>query len=263
MDRLVKIFFAVFLVVLPLVGCFDDDKQSDDLSDAREYMRHRDFMEAEKSFERYLRRNPDGADRLEVWNNLVDLAINVRHDRNAAIELLEAMTIEYEANSPERRMVQERLAEEYEQNRNYERAMWLWTALEKDPGTPELTRAAIYRKMSREYLRRLEFELAKESLAMCLNLNISQSAKSDCQYDLADAYMVMENVDEGIKELKNLLEQNGVDDELRVLSIFMLADALEQQEKKQEALNLFESIRFSYPNTSVIEARIEYLKNLK
>jgi tetratricopeptide (TPR) repeat protein len=263
MNRFFLICFALSLAVLPAAGCFDEDERHDDLTDAREYMRHRDFMEAEKSFERYLRRNPDGQERLEVWNNLVDLAINVRHDRNSAIELLEAMTIEYDVNSPERRMVQERLAEEYEQTRNYVRAMELWVALEKNPGTSELKKADLYRNMARVYLRRLEFELAKESLSLCLTLNIPQSAKSECQYDLADAYMVMEITDEAIKELSSLLEQDGVDDDLRVLAIFMLADALEQQGKKLEALNLFEGIRFSYPNTSVIEARIEYLQNSK
>jgi tetratricopeptide (TPR) repeat protein len=263
MLRWCKICFILLFAAPLLTACLDESERPDDLTDAREYMRHRDFIEAEKSFERYLRRNPDGQERLEVWNNLVDIALNVRHDRNAAIELLEAMTIEYEVNSLERRMVQERLAEEYEQNRNYVRAMELWIALEKNPGTPEIKKAALYRNMARVYLRRLEFELAKEALGLCMALDIPQSTKAECQYDLADAYLVMENIEEAINELGNLLNQEGIDDDLRVLSVFMLADALEQQGKKQEALDLFESIRFSYPNTSVVEARIEYLHTEK
>lgn len=243
-----------------LNACFGEDQTRDDLAEAREYMRHRDFMEAEKFFERYLRRNPDGPHRWEAWNNLVDLALNVRHNRNSAVELLEAMTIEYENSPQERRMVQERLAEEYENMRRYERAMELWSALEKDKDTPALKKAEIYRNMARVYLRRLEFELARESLTLCMELDIAQSAKSECRYDLADAYMVMEYLDSGIAELRTLLQQDGVDDELRVLSIFMLADALEQQGNRAAALTLFESIRHSYPNLSVVEARIEYLK---
>jgi tetratricopeptide (TPR) repeat protein len=135
--------------------------------------------------------------------------------------------------------------------------------LEKNSGTTELKKAALYRNMARVYLRRLEFELAKEALSLCLELKIPQSTKSECRYDLADAYLVMENVEEAIKELRGLLEQGGVDDDLQLLSVFMLADALEQQGKKQEALALFESIRFTYPNTSVVEARIEYLQKDK
>ncbi|MDR2893789.1 MAG: tetratricopeptide repeat protein [Deltaproteobacteria bacterium] len=252
---------ALLLLPLLLVSCLEKDNAQNDLTDAREYMRHRDFIEAEKSFERYLRRNPDGPDRWEVWNHLVDLALNVRHNRMSAIELLEAMTVEYESQDEERRVVLERLASEYELARRYDRAMELWIKLDNDLGTPHLQKAGIYRSMARIYLRRLEFELARESLTYCLALEIPQSLKSDCQYDLADAYMVMEDLDAGINELRSLLEQDGVDDELRVLSVFMLADALEQKGDKAGALELFESIRFSYPNGSVMEARIEYLKN--
>ena len=261
-----QFFLTILIIVLAgvagfgLYHYFEEDELKDELTEAREYMRHRDFMEAEKSFERYLRRNPDGDDRWEVWNNLVDLALNVRHNRTSAIEILEAMLVEYDISSKERRIVQERLAEEYELMRRYERAMELWMALEKDKETPDLQRAGIYRSMARIYLRRLEFELAKESLELCLELEIPQSAKSECRYDLADAYMVMEDLESGISELRTILQQDGVDDELRVLSIFMLADALEQQGSKKDALSLFESIRHSYPNLSVIEARIEYLK---
>lgn len=254
------LFFSLLAGALFAAGCFDDTAGRDDLSEAREYMRHRDFMEAEKSFERYLRRNPDGKDRWEVWNNLVDLALNVRHNRVAAIELLEAMLIEYEGVYPEFRLVQERLASEYEQSRRFDRAMSLWAQIEADPGTPALQKASIYRSMARIYLRRLEFEHVKSSLNQCLALDVPQSIKSDCQYDLADAYMIMEDTDAGIATLRELLQQDGVDDDLRVLSIFMLADALELKGEKQDALALFESIRFTYPNNSVIEARIEYLK---
>ena len=74
--------FLLLCCALVLAGCPGENEARDDLAEAREYMRHRDFMEAEKFFERYLRRNPEGEHRWEVWNNLVDLALNVRHNRN-------------------------------------------------------------------------------------------------------------------------------------------------------------------------------------
>lgn len=252
---------AAFSCFFLLAGCQADDAGRDDLSDAREYMSQRDFIEAEKSFERYLRRNPEGEARWEVWNHLVDLALSVRHDRAAAIELMETMLVEYESVYPERRQVQERLAKVYEQARRYDRAMELWSLLANDPDTPALQKASIYRGMAKVYLRRLEFELVKDSLRRCLALDVPQSVKSECHYDLADAYMIMEDTDAGISELRALLQQEGMDDELRVLSVFMLADALEQKGEKAVALKLFESIRLTYPNSGVVEVRIEYLKS--
>lgn len=226
-------------------------------------MLNRDFIEAEKSFERYLRGNPKGEDRWEVWNQLVELALNVRHDRNAAIELLQAMLQEYALIPEKRRIVQDNLAYQYEQARNFEGSVELWGNLVKDPETPLEQKADSLRNLARVYLRRLEFEPAKEVLTLCMELNIPQSGKFDCQYDLADLYMIMDNMDDGIKELRNLLDQEGIDDDKRVLAIFMLADALEQQGNRDSATALFESIRFVYPNPKVVEARIEYLKSKK
>ncbi len=249
------------LFCLCLAGCLEGVKKTpDDLSAAREYMLNRDFMEAEKSFERYLRGNPSGTDRWEVWNELVQLALNVRHDRNAAIELLRAMQQEYEFQPEYRRIVLDKLAHQYELARYFDGSVELWSALVKDQDTPAVQKSESLRNLARIYLRRLEFESAKEVLTMCMELSIPQSAKSDCQYDLADLYMIMEDMDSGIKELRSLLEQDGVDDDKRVLAIFMLADALEQQGNRDSALGLFETIRFSYPNPRVVEARIEYLR---
>lgn len=251
------------MLLLGLVSCFESKKVANDLAEARDYMLHRNFMEAEKSFERYLRGTPTGEERWEVWNQLVELALNVRHDRNAAIELLRAMLQEFETTPEYSRIVRDKLAYQYELARYYDGSVELWGSMVKDPETPSIQKAESLRNLARVYLRRLEFEPAKDVLTMCMELDIPQAGKSDCQYDLADLYMIMEDVDAGIKELRNLLEQEGVDDEQRVLAIFMLADALEQQGNRDSALGIFESIRFVYPNQRVVEARIDYLKKSK
>ena len=264
---------GVLLLILAccqLPGCLEDGRDpGDDLAQARAHMLNRDFMEAEKSFERYLRSNPAGTQRWEVWNELVDLALNVRYDRNAAIELLLAMQQEYAQREYDRvpgadqrrRLIIDRLAQQYEQSRHYDGAVELWGSLAQAPENPLVQRAASLRNLARIYMRRLEFEPAKRALAVCMEMEIPQSAKSDCRYDMADLYMIMDDMDASIRELRSLLEQGEMDDDKRILSIFMLADALEQQGNRESALGLFETIRYSYPNNRVVESRIEYLKN--
>jgi predicted negative regulator of RcsB-dependent stress response len=51
-----------------------------------------------------------------------------------------------------------------------------------------------------------------------------------------------------------------VEDQLRGLAGFLLADVLEQQGLRAEALDRFESVRGLYPNDMVIDNRIAYLK---
>ncbi len=262
-------FFAP-LALLPLILfllCACDAQTAstpeDDLARARSSMRQRDFMEAEKSFERYLRRAPDGEARWEVWNRLVDLALDVRHDKRAAEELLEAMLLEFEKEPTRRRESQDWLARLYESDHNYDRALELWLALIRDGETPSEMKAESYRSLARIYLRRLEFELTKEVLGYCLQLDVSPALKGRCQYDLADAYTVMEDLDAASKTLQDLLMAKGVEEPLRVLAVFMLADVLEQQGKNDTALELFESIKNSYPNAQVVEERINYLKKAR
>lgn len=253
------LFFA-----LGLGGCFDTKPQvADDLADARAAMMKRDFLEAEKSFERYLRRSPEGAERWEVWNSLVEIAQSVRNDRKAAIELLEAMLIEFEADPAKKREISMRLAELHRLARRYERAVSLWSSVAEDDKADAVERARACRYLAHVYLRRLEFELSKESLGYCLALEIPDSVRAECLYDLAQTYVGMDELDNAINEFRNVLALKNIAESTRTLTIFMLADALEQKGQNAEALKLFETISDTYPNRKVVEQRIEFLEKKK
>ncbi|MDR3073721.1 MAG: tetratricopeptide repeat protein [Deltaproteobacteria bacterium] len=261
---LTRAAFVPLLLPLLLGGCLESgEKAPDDLAEARKAMISRDFLEAEKSFERYLRLSPEGEARWEVWNSLVDIALSVRNDRKAAIELLEAMLIEY-AEAPERkRAISVQLAELYRQLRKYDRAVLLWSSVAEDQKADSLERAQACRNLAYVYLRRLEFELAKESLGYCLALDIPDGMRAECRYDLAQTFMGMEETDNAISELKTLLGLKHVPDATRTLAVFMLADALDQQGSNAEALDFFTSISETYPNRKVVEQRVEFLKKKK
>ena len=113
------------------------------------------------------------------------------------------------------------------------------------------------------YLRRLEFELSKQSLGYCLELKIPDSVRAECLYDLAQTFVGMEELDNAVIQLRSVLSLKGIAESTRTLSIFMLADALDQQGKNDEALALFESIGGTYPNRKVVEQRIAFLEKKK
>lgn len=253
----------VFGLCLCLGGCFEKNEVADDLADARKSMAKRDFLEAEKSFERYLRRSPDGGDRWEVWNNLVELALSVRNDRKAAVELLETMLIEYAAEPARKRAISVRLAELYRLAGKYERAVTLWSSVAEDTKAENVERANACRNLAHVYLRRLEFELAKESLGYCLALDVPDTIKAECLYDLAQTHMGMDEMENAVKEFREVLKLHSIAESTRTLTTFMLADALDQMGKNEEALKLFESLGDTYPNRKVVEQRIEFLKKKK
>jgi tetratricopeptide (TPR) repeat protein len=231
-----------------------------DIAEARQALIQRDFTGAEKSFEQYLRRNHQGPDRWEAWNQLVGIALTVRQDNKAAIELLEAMRMEFTEDRERLRQVIRRLGSLYQGARRYNRAVALWMLLAEDEEALPEDRAAAYRDMAEIYLRRLEFELAKEALDQCLARPVSGILRGQCLYDRAQTFMAEDNMAEAIANLRAVLDQEGVSGPLRSLSMFMLADALEQQGDLGESLKIFEQLRGTYPNPKVMEQRIALLK---
>ena len=265
MTRRLPIIVLVGLLVLFLGGCLESGKDTapGDLDEARTAMMKRDYLEAEKNFERYLIRNPDGPDRWEVWNSLVDLALSVRSDRKAAVELMEAMLIEYEGQPARMRVIGGRLAELYRTARKYERAITLWSSIMDDSEADPVERARACRHLATVYLRRLEFELAKESLNYCLDLAIPDTVRADCLYDLAQTHMGMGDMDRAISYFRSVLALANIAESRRTLTVFMLADALDQKGEDAEALKLFMSIDETYPNPRVVEQRINFLLTKK
>ena len=253
---------VVFSLCAMLAACLDVKKEAedDDLVNARKAMMQREFLEAEKSFERYLRRNPEGAERWEVWNSLVDIALSVRNVRQGAIELLEAMLLEYEDDLAKKRNVSVRLAEQYRLVRNYDRAVFLWTSIAEDTKASNIDRAEACRNQASIYLRRLEFELAKQTLGNCLAFDIPIALRGQCLYDLAQTHVGMEELDNAITQLRVVLTLKDLPESMRTLTVFMLADAVEQQGKIDEATTLFTSISETYPNRKVVDERLQALR---
>ena len=261
---------AFFLLCIPLaitlvfyfISHTGDDEISlkDDLVMAEMAAKSRDIGDAEMFYERYLRKNPTGDQRWNVWQNLLNISLNIRQDKITAKDYLEIMLLEYDEEPVKRRDIQMELAAVSNDLRMYERAVTLWEKLVEDEGTPDEDKAAFYRALSHAYMRRLEFTMATDVLELCLKLNVSLSTKADCLYDVGEAEMITGNMAESEKALRSLLAMPEATPQRRVLAVFMLADVLEQQNRPEEAVKLFESIRESYPNTRVVEMRIAALR---
>jgi len=254
----------MLLATVLLGGCVPEQLRpvaKDDLTLAEEALSERDIGEAEMYFQRYLRRNPDGEDRWEVWQQLLSISLDMRQDRATAGEYLEVMLLEFQADPARRRHIQMTLADLYKDMRLFSRAFRLWEILATDPDLSSEDRAQVYRELSHAYLRRLEFTPAIDILGLCLQLDVRPDTKADCLYALAETQMLTDNLAESEQALRDLLAMSDVSRERRVLATFTLADVLEQRDKLQEAASLLESIRESYPNTRVVTVRLGALRD--
>ena len=246
-------------------GCKEEQKQQarDEITQAEDALRRRDTGDAEMHLERYLRKNPQGELRWHVWEQLVSISLDLRQDRQTARDYLELMLLEFAAQPEKRREIEQRLATLCNEMRDYARATVLWEALVQDPETSDKIKAQVYRELAHAYLRRLEFIAATDILEACLNLQVDIPTKGECLYALGEAQTLTENLTAAEASLRSLLDMPGIPEERRVLTVFMLADVLEQQGRFDAAITYFETIRTTYPNEKVVEMRIAHLKKLK
>ncbi len=227
------------------------------------YLQERNFSEAQMYFERYLRLNVDGKYRWQAWQNLLDIALNYRNEKAAALNYLNVMLLEYETDPARRSGIKKQLADLANELRQYNRAVATWESILLDNNLPAIEQSRIYRQLSKAYLRRMEFTQATAMLNNCVNLDIIDSLKAECLYELAETQTITADLGAATESLRKLLAMSGAESSTKVLGTFLLADVLEQLGQKQEAIALFESLLGLYPNERVIAMRIDYIKNKK
>ncbi|MDR1686572.1 MAG: hypothetical protein LBR82_09100 [Desulfovibrio sp.] len=238
----------------------DEGKTRDDLVSADAALAEYDLGDAEMYLLRYLRKNPDGDRRWEVWRRLLALTLNVRQDKATAREYLEIMLREFAGDPERKRDIAVELAGLCRDMGFNARAADLWERLASDPDLGAEDRAAVYKELAYAYMRRLEFTPAAEVLSMCLDLKVGPDLRADCRSALSETQMLNEDLQGAEQSLRALLAMEGVAEPRRTAAVFMLADVVEQQNRPDEARVLLESILHGYPNSKVIEIRLAALK---
>ena len=262
----------LFLLAVPLLllaagggpsACREEGQAvRDDIAMAEEALNRRDMDDASMYFERYLRKNPDGLRRWQVWQRLLGISLDLRQDRTTTRAYLEIMLQEFEADPEKRRSIQLLLAQVCRDTQDFGRGTVLWEALIRDPQTPDSLKAGIAIDLSRAYLHRLEFIRATDTLILCTRLEVDIARKADCLYALGETQVFTENLEAAEATLRDAVSLASIPEDRRILAVFMLADILEQQGRYAAAVDLFESIRTAYPNERVVEMRLSRLKKM-
>ena len=247
------------LLMVCLSGC-GQLPLGDDLAAAAEASRLGEWSLAEKLLERYLRTAEDPEARWEAWNRLLDVSVKANPDNTWAVDYLDTMLLEFEDSGDRVRDILHRLALAHEARGHLDRAADTWTRLINEPDLQVDESAIIHRRLARIYLRQRRFGEAENVLQACLSLAAAPGRQAECLYDLADLASTQEYFDGAALLARQVMELDGVDPLLNARAGFILADALEQQGQKDEAMKQFIGIRDKYPNSRVIDARIAHLK---
>jgi len=234
--------------------------KSNDLDEAKAAISQRDWPRAERLLERYLRSEEAPQQRWEAWLRLVDIYSRINLDRHGAVGQLEAMRQEFSQDEAKKKLILARLGELHESLGHAGQAVAVWGRYAELDNLTNQEAARVQRALGNLHFRQRRFDLAEEALRTCQALPVEEAFRAWCLYDLALANMAREELEDAHDQAIQVLSMQ-VDDQLRGLAGFLLADVLELQGLRAEALSRFESVRGLYPNAMVIDNRIAYLKS--
>lgn len=254
------VYFILIIFSALLAACEQEPaKLADGLYEARQAFARKEFLDAERQYERYLQQNPEGAQRWEAWERLVDIALSIREDQRLATDILEAMALEYNEDPKRGREALERLGQVYESGHRWDQALDAWKRLLAFPGVSKDEQGRLQLKLAKIYQLRGQNDLAATSLRSCLDMKTAPEVNASCLYELAQVFMLNEQGEQAKIYLMELGKISNAPLEIKVLGAFALADFEEEQGNFQKSLDIFESIKNIYPNPDAVEARIKGL----
>lgn len=214
------------------------------------------YLDAETRYERYLQLAPQGENRREAWDRLLEIARTIKDDKERTVTLLEAMFLERSADKEEAWSIMYNLGEAYDGLRNYNKALESFErCLIIAQGKPKML-VRTYQRMARVHGRRGNFDLVTDALLACSKVAPDDLSKAQCLYDLAQSYSLA-NDWSGVKNtLNSLLALKNTNPEIQALAKFLLAEAYESDRNYAKARELLTSILDTYPNPKVVEARL-------
>jgi tetratricopeptide (TPR) repeat protein len=249
----------MLLLIVLSPACDRVPLHTSDLDEAKAAISQRDWPRAERLLERYLRVEDKPHQRWEAWMRLVDITSRINLDPNSALSQLETMLQEFSWNEEKKKPILARLGELYENRGHIAQAIVAWERYAELGSLTDQEAATVQRVLGNLHFRQRRFDLAEDALQTCQALPVDESFRAWCLYDLALATVAREELDDAREQALQVLSMH-VDDQLKGLAGFLLADVLEQQGGYAEALKYFESVRNLYPNEMVIENRMTYLQ---
>ncbi len=249
--------FALALALALLAGACSPSL-SGDLSEADTAYGEGNYYQAQRLYESYLQGMPQGQERWQAWNRLLDIAVLLESDLPKAAQLLEAMLLEFTEDPGRMGYLRLRLARTYTELAQWDKALEAWQAVLFDNGRA-LPEWEVHWNMGKVYQFQGKYAQARESMSRCREMAATGAAQARCAYDLALANSFLGQRDQARQWLEKVMAEPEASVELRALSGYLLAEILEIDGHKDQARKVLESIKDTYPNPKAVELRLKRL----
>ncbi len=257
-DKTVRVLFYLVCLFL-LIGC-EKTLQESEYDQAVQAYNEGSYPIALALLESTLAKEERKEFRWQAWELLLD--ITEKTDDNSALfdEYFSAMLLDFEDDPKRLKHVLKTMADYYEQRREYTESVLAWMRyIDVQPMESETEHIEAYLSLARNLLHTHQLNEAETVIQHLLTLPLSETQRGHCLLDLVRISFLSEDHVKSKKLAKELYEQDGIAAEICAEAGFILADILEMEGKEEEALALFISIKDTFPNTMVVDFRIDRL----
>lgn len=254
-------FFVLFFLIFSLQCCSSNtNSESNIIQNARTAFLTGENIAAENFYKNYLKDFPNGEYRLEAWERIYDITVNLRKDKVNALPLLDAMLLEYANDKKLLPQIIQKLANLCSDLFQHEKSIELWIKYIELEILTDSQRNLARLQLSKEYLLLKNFDLALQVLRMCIDDKDSEGVFSSCQIQEAQVLFRMNQYDAATFLLLSLRSNYPKQSNIYLDATFLLGDIFEILQNKTKAIEMYESILESYPNTRAVITRLNNLK---
>jgi tetratricopeptide (TPR) repeat protein len=249
----------IALAVFCFSGCEQGVSALNDLAVAQEAAARQDWPQVARLLPRYLQEEDHEENRWIAWSLLVTASESMG-ETAWAVDYLEAMLQEYAGDRSRVGAVLRRLGDNYAKARLWDKASATWLRLlDVEEMSPDET-AILYRKIGFFHFWNRAMPAAADMFEMCEDNASSPDLRAECRFWLADILANNSQLDVSLEKIDELLAQESVPPGMAGQAYFLQGDILQQQNKPEEALAAFEKALPLHANPSVIQSRIDYLR---
>lgn len=219
------------------------------------------YQRAEQAYEHYLQAFPAGADRLEAWKRLADIALDFRESPEKAATLLESAALEYPDQPGERAALLAPAAALRLARREYARAGADCREIVDLAGAADQNRLECHLLLARIELARRDEGQAMARYAACRQSALSPEAKARCTQALAELLLALDRPGEAEPLLQEIFRTASLAPALRAQAGFTLGQLREAAGDKTGARDILAAVRPLHPNPLVVDNRLEALSH--
>ena len=249
----------ILCVLIMLSACLWHDTDEDTFNNAERAFARGEYHQAAKLYQSYVQKKPTGKKRWEAWQRLIVIARDISNDPSTAIELLEAIYLEFKADPQKAFAICTQQIELYKTTRNLDQALTTIDATLniQDLSTPQ--RWNLRFTQGSLALRLHQYARAQASFTAAMDHVFDAESRGKTLYATGRTLIYRHKYDQARQILQQAFTEVVPGPTWSRIG-FSLAEIAEHEQNYEEGVQILKKIRDHYPNPKALDIRLRSLQ---